>query len=103
MALNPQINNRSLAVAQKSLELATHVGIKTDNRTFNRVDAALYLAQIVVRVQGTASQTNHSTVPKSSFIFSGQLRTGGVTALILQSSAAPARPAWPVSPCCRDG
>ncbi len=57
MALNPQINSRSLAVARKSLKLATHVGIKTYNRTFNRVDAALYLAQIVVRVQGAASRS----------------------------------------------
>ncbi len=56
MALNPQINSQSLAVVQRSLTLATHVGIKIYNRTFNRVDAALYLAQIIVRLQGPASQ-----------------------------------------------
>ena len=51
MILNPTLPNRSLAVLQQSLRLASHVGIKTYNRTFRRMDAALYLAQIVVRVQ----------------------------------------------------
>lgn len=57
MALNPQISSRSQAVVQYPLKLGSHTGIKTYNRAYPRLEAALYLAQIIVRVQGSASQS----------------------------------------------
>lgn len=56
MALNPQLNVKSLPVARQSLELATLTGIKIYNRTFRRVESSMYLSQIVVRVRGRASR-----------------------------------------------
>ncbi|TVR63192.1 MAG: hypothetical protein EA420_08000 [Candidatus Competibacteraceae bacterium] len=55
MSLNAPIASRSRAVTRYPLTLATHVGIKTYNRTFGRVEAALYLAEVVAHVQGRAS------------------------------------------------
>ena len=55
MPLNAPIASRSRAVTRYPLTLATHVGIKTYNRTFSRVEAALYLAEVVAHVQGRAS------------------------------------------------
>ena len=53
---NPHLSDRSQVVFSYPLSLATRGAIQTYNRTFRRVDAALYLAQIIVRVQGAASR-----------------------------------------------
>ncbi|MCB0121086.1 MAG: hypothetical protein KDK04_03075 [Candidatus Competibacteraceae bacterium] len=74
MILNPTLPNRSLAVLQQSLRLASHVGIKTYNRTFRRMDAALYLAQIVVRVQGQASREYEPEIAQVNEAISAELK-----------------------------
>ena len=56
MSPNPHLSDRSQVVFSYPLTLATRGAIQTYNRTFRRVDAALYLAQIIVRVQGEASR-----------------------------------------------
>ena len=54
---NPShLPDRSQVMLSYPLSLATRGAIQTYNRTFRRVDAALYLAQIIVRVQGEASR-----------------------------------------------
>jgi len=54
---NPShLPDRSQVMWSYPLSLATRGAIQTYNRTFRRVDAALYLAQIIVRVQGEASR-----------------------------------------------
>lgn len=54
---NPShLPDRSQVMLSYPLTLATRGAIQTYNRTFRRVDAALYLAQIIVRVQGAASR-----------------------------------------------
>jgi len=54
---NPShLPDRSQVMLSYPLTLATRGAIQTYNRTFRRVDAALYLAQIIVRVQGEASR-----------------------------------------------
>jgi len=55
-ALHPHLPDRSQVMLSYPLNLATRGAIQTYNRTFRRVDAALYLAQIIVRVQGAASR-----------------------------------------------
>jgi hypothetical protein len=55
-ALHPHLPDRSQVMLSYPLSLATRGAIQTYNRTFRRVDAALYLAQIIVRVQGAASR-----------------------------------------------
>ena len=54
--LNPQVLDRSRAVIRQPVELATHLGLKLYNRTFPRVEAALYLAEVIVQLQGRASR-----------------------------------------------
>ncbi len=54
--LNPQVLDRSRAVVRQPIELATHLGLKLYNRTFPRVEAALYLAEVIVHLQGRASR-----------------------------------------------
>ncbi|MEZ5580091.1 MAG: hypothetical protein R3F40_12180 [Candidatus Competibacteraceae bacterium] len=54
--LNPQVLDRSRAVIRQPVELATHLGLKLYNRTFPRVEAALYLAEVIVHLQGRASR-----------------------------------------------
>ncbi len=54
--LNPAVVDRSRPVARHPVELATHIGLKTYNRTFSRVEAALFLAEVVVHLQGRASR-----------------------------------------------
>jgi len=53
---NPHLSDRSQVLFAYPLTLATRGAIQVYNRTFRRVDAALYLAQIIVRVQGEASR-----------------------------------------------
>lgn len=48
--------DRSRAVVRQPIELATHLGLKLYNRTFPRVEAALYLAEVIVHLQGRASR-----------------------------------------------
>lgn len=48
--------DRSRAVIRQPVELATHLGLKLYNRTFPRVEAALYLAEVIVHLQGRASR-----------------------------------------------
>ncbi len=55
-ALNPKVLDRSRAVVRLPVELATHLGLKLYNRTFPRVEAALYLAEVIVHLQGRASR-----------------------------------------------
>lgn len=55
MPLNAAVSTQSRPVIHHRLVLSTHLGLKTYNRTFPRVEAALYLADVVVRVQGRAS------------------------------------------------
>lgn len=55
MPLNAAVSTQSRPVIHHRLVLSTHIGLKTYNRTFPRVEAALYLADVVVRVQGRAS------------------------------------------------
>ena len=74
MILNPTLSNRSLAVMQQALCLASHVGIKTYNRTFRRMDAALYLAQVVVRVQGQASRDYEPEINQVNEAISAELK-----------------------------
>jgi hypothetical protein len=57
IALNPQVNDGSRPVLRHPVELATHLGLKIYNRTFRRIDAAHYLAQVVTHLQGAASRT----------------------------------------------
>ena len=54
--LNPKVLDRSRAVVRQPVELATHLGLKLYNRTFPRVEAALYLAEVIVQLQGRASR-----------------------------------------------
>lgn len=54
--LNPTVLDRSRPVVRHPVELATHIGLKTYNRTFPRVEAALFLADVVVHLQGRASR-----------------------------------------------
>ena len=54
--LNPKVLDRSRAVVRQPIELATHLGLKLYNRTFPRVEAALYLAEVIVHLQGRASR-----------------------------------------------
>jgi hypothetical protein len=56
LSLNPQVLDHSRPVLQRSVELATHLGLKLYNRTFRRIDAALYLAEVVTHLQGPASR-----------------------------------------------
>ena len=56
MTPHPHLPDRSQVLWSYPLTLATRGAIQTYNRTFRRVDAALYLAQIIVRVQGAASR-----------------------------------------------
>lgn len=56
ISLNPQVLDRSRPVLQRAVELATHLGLKLYNRTFRRIDAALYLAEVVTHLQGQASR-----------------------------------------------
>lgn len=53
--LNTPVSNNSRPVIRQPIELATHVGLKTYNRTFGRVEAALFLAEVVAHLQGRAS------------------------------------------------
>lgn len=55
-ALNPHVNEGSRPVLRRSVELATHLGLKIYNRTFRRMDAAQYLAQVITQLQGAASR-----------------------------------------------
>lgn len=55
-SLNPRVLDRSRAVVRQPVELATHLGLKLYNRTFPRVEAALYLAEVIVHLQGRASR-----------------------------------------------
>ncbi|RUQ34899.1 MAG: hypothetical protein EKK71_14785 [Candidatus Competibacteraceae bacterium] len=54
--LNPRVLDRSRAVVRQPVELATHLGLKLYNRSFPRVEAALYLAEVIVHLQGRASR-----------------------------------------------
>jgi hypothetical protein len=56
MTPHPHLPDRSQVLWSYPLTLATRGAIQTYNRTVRRVDAALYLAQIIVRVQGAASR-----------------------------------------------
>jgi len=56
LSLNPQVLDHSRPVLQRSVELSTHLGLKLYNRTFRRIDAALYLAEVVTHLQGPASR-----------------------------------------------
>lgn len=55
MLLNAPVSSNSRAVIRHPLDLATHVGLKTYNRTFRRVEAGLFLADVVAHLQGRAS------------------------------------------------
>ena len=55
MSLNAPVSAHSRAVIRHPLTLATHVGLKTYNRTFGRVEAGLFLADVVTHLQGRAS------------------------------------------------
>lgn len=54
--LNPSVSGSSRPVFRLPVELATHLGLKTYNRTFPRVEAALFLADVIVQLQGRASR-----------------------------------------------
>ena len=55
MLLNAPVSSNSRAVICHPLDLATHLGLKTYNRTFRRVEAGLFLADVVAHLQGRAS------------------------------------------------
>ena len=55
MSLNAPVSAHSRAVIRHPLTLATHIGLKTYNRTFGRVEAGLFLADVVAHLQGRAS------------------------------------------------
>ncbi len=55
MPLNAPVSANSRAVICHPLDLATHLGLKTYNRTFRRVEAGLFLADVVAHLQGRAS------------------------------------------------
>ena len=55
MPLNAPVSANSRAVIRHPLDLATHLGLKTYNRTFRRVEAGLFLADVVAHLQGRAS------------------------------------------------
>lgn len=74
MALNPQLSDRSQVVFQHPVELATHLALKAYNRTFHRADIALYLAQIVVRVQGQASDAFAAEIDQVNAAIDQELR-----------------------------
>ena len=74
MALNPQLSDRSQVVFQHPVELATHLALKAYNRTFHRADVALYLAQIVVRVQGQASDAFATEIDQVNAAIDQELR-----------------------------
>ena len=57
MLLNAPVSSNSRAVICHPLDLATHLGLKTYNRTFRRVEAGLFLADVVAHLQGRASDT----------------------------------------------
>lgn len=54
--LNPRVFDRSRPVVRRPVELATHLGLKTYNRTFARIEAALFLAEVIAHLQGSASR-----------------------------------------------
>ncbi len=74
MALNPLIQNPSRAVFTYPITLSTYIGIKTYNRTFNRIDAAFYLAQILVRVQGSASRAYEPEIAQVNVAMNQELQ-----------------------------
>ncbi|MCB1776873.1 MAG: hypothetical protein KDI50_05500 [Candidatus Competibacteraceae bacterium] len=55
--LNPAVSSHSRPVLCVPVELATHLGLKAYNRTFARIEAALFLADVIVQLQGRASRS----------------------------------------------
>lgn len=53
--LNPTVSTHTRAVMRSPLTLSTHIGVKTYNRTFKRLEAALFLADVLVLLRGRAS------------------------------------------------
>lgn len=57
MALNPKLTNRKSAlVLKRKTKLATYNGMMLYNETFSAIDAALWLAQVIVYFQGKQSE-----------------------------------------------
>ena len=54
--LNPLVSGSSRPVLRMPIELATHQGLRIYNRTFPRIEAALFLADVIVQLQGRASR-----------------------------------------------
>ena len=55
--LNPLVSGSSRSILRMPVDLATNLGLKTYNRTFPRIEAALFLADVIVQLQGRASQS----------------------------------------------
>ena len=55
--LNPRVFDRSRPVVRRPVELATHLGLKTYNRTFARIEAALFLAEVIAHFKGPPAAT----------------------------------------------
>lgn len=71
-SLNPAVLDRSRPVLRRPLDLATHLGLKTFNRTFGRVEAAVFLAEVVAHLQGAASRERAGEIDQVNGVIAGE-------------------------------
>lgn len=72
-ALNPPALDRSRPVVRRPVELATHLGLKVYNRTFSRLEAAVFLAEVVAHLQGRASREYAAEIDQVTEAIGGEL------------------------------
>ncbi|MBK8168616.1 MAG: hypothetical protein IPK64_21935 [bacterium] len=71
--LNPPVLDRSRPVVRRPVELATHLGLKVYNRTFPRMEAAVFLAEVVAHLQGRASRDYAAEIDQVTEAIVGEL------------------------------
>lgn len=71
---NAPVSTQTRAVLCYPLMLGTHLGVKIYNRTFRRVDAALFLADVLVLLRGRASSEHRAEIAQVNTVIEGEFQ-----------------------------
>lgn len=71
---NAPVSTQTRAVLCCLLTLGTHLGVKTYNRTFRRIEAALFLADVLVLLRGRASSAHHAEIAQVNTVMEGEMQ-----------------------------